>query len=185
MCDDRGVILFYVVGWPGSCFDSTVLDQSQMGLHPECYFRDNEWILADSGYSQKWWICTPYKKPAANIPENEAFNYLFSSCRVIIEHVNGILKGRFTSLKGRFMSLKGIRIQVKKKSDFQKVNEWIIACLILHNFLNMQHDAWDEDTDSDDDEDEERREDRDENQIEGNLRERVKVYLLNHCHVRV
>jgi len=64
VCDDRGIIRYYVVGWPGSCYDSTVLDQSAMGLNPERYFALAEWMLADSGYTLKWWICTPYKKPA-------------------------------------------------------------------------------------------------------------------------
>jgi hypothetical protein len=30
-----------------------------------------------------WPICTPYKKPAALLPENELFNVLFSTARVI------------------------------------------------------------------------------------------------------
>jgi len=71
---------------------------------------------AIDGYALKYYICTPYRKPAALLPENEVFNVLFSTARVKIEHVNGILKARFTSLKG-------LRIQVKQLDDFVRVNE--------------------------------------------------------------
>ena len=84
--------------------------------------------MADAGYALKYYICTPYRKPAALLPENEIFNVLFSTARVKIEHVNGILKARFTSLKG-------LRIQVKQLDDFVRVNEWIVVCIILYNIL--------------------------------------------------
>lgn len=141
--DDKKRILFYYTGWPGSCYDSTVLDTSNLILHHQQYFEAGEYILADAGYVPKAFICTPYRSPAALLPENKVFNELFSSCRVGIEHVNGILKARFNSLKG-------IRIQIKKKKDFVKVNRWIIATLILHNFLIDQNEADFEDDDDDD-----------------------------------
>ena len=37
-----------------------------------------EWIWADSAYPIEAWCVTPYKKPAANIPENKEFNYWVS-----------------------------------------------------------------------------------------------------------
>ena len=56
-------------------------------------------------------------------------------------------------MKARFNSLKGIRIQVKKKKDFLKVNRWIVVTLILLNFLIQQKNEVDfEDDDDDDDE---------------------------------
>ena len=93
--------------------------------------------MADAGYCLRDYICTPYRKPAALIPENQIFNVLFSTARVFIEHVNGILKGRFHSLKG-------LRIQVKKLDDFVRVNEWIVVCIILHNILLSFKDDWDD-----------------------------------------
>jgi hypothetical protein len=172
VCDGRGLIRYYIVGWPGSCYDSTVLDQSAMGLNPERYFALAEWMLADSGYTLKWWMCTPYKKPAALIPVNDLFNHLFSSCRVLIEHVNGILKNRFASLKG-------VRVEVKKKQDFQKVNEWIVVCIILHNFLKMRNDEWADDDDEQADEDEAPWDYADAD-AGRDLRQSVQDYLLNH-----
>lgn len=55
-----------------------------------------------------------------------------------IEHVNGVLKGRWASLKG-------LPIQVKRKEDMVKVNRHIIACLILYNILIDLKDDWEED----------------------------------------
>ena len=94
--------------------------------------------MADAGYALRHYICTPYRKPAALIPENQVFNILFSTARVKIEHVNGILKARFSSLKG-------LRIQVKKLDDFVRVNEWIVVCIILYNILLSFKDEWDDD----------------------------------------
>ena len=165
--DDKKRILYFYTGWPGSCYDSTVLDTSALVQHSDEYFQAGEYILADAGYVPKSYICTPYRydasyimmmsasyiitcyhyrAPAANLPENKVFNELFSSCTVGIEHVNGILKAKFNSLRG-------IRIQVKKKTDFRKVNRWIIVTLILHNFLmaeNNEADFEDDDDESDD-----------------------------------
>ena len=71
----------------------------------------------------------------ASEPVNKLFNELYSKGRCLIEHLNGILKARW-------MSLKGLRIQVKKKEDFAKVNKHIVVCLILHNLLIDWNDNW-------------------------------------------
>jgi hypothetical protein len=147
VCDDRRKIIFYQSGWPGSVYDATVFGQSDLSLHAPQYFSPGEFLIADAGYGGTWFICTPYRQPAASIPHNKVFNELFSSGRIVIEHVNGILKGRFSSLKG-------IRIQVKTATDFQRINEWITVCLILHNILLRFNDSWEEE-DEEDAEDEE------------------------------
>jgi hypothetical protein len=55
---------------------------------------------------------------------------------VIIEHVNGMVKGRFASLKS-------LPTQIKKVEDFEKCNQWILVCLILHNLLiEFNEDEW-------------------------------------------
>jgi hypothetical protein len=96
-----------------------------------------EYILGDNGYGGKWWLCTPYKNPIAQIHHNRIFNQLFSSGRVTIEHLNGILKNRWASLKG-------IPKQVNKKEHLKDVAQWIMACLTLHNMLIAFNDEWEE-----------------------------------------
>jgi hypothetical protein len=49
----------------------------------------------------------------AIIPHNQLFNTLFSSARVHIEHLNGLLKGRFCSLKGLRTQVKKLKIMIK------------------------------------------------------------------------
>jgi hypothetical protein len=132
VCDDRRKIIYYVLGWPGSVYiyiyDATVFGQSDLFKDPHAYFSALEYLLGDSGYCGTWFICTPYRQPAASIPHNEVYNTLFSSARQVIEHVNGIIKNRFGSLKN-------IRIEIKKAKDFETFNNWILVCLILHNLL--------------------------------------------------
>jgi hypothetical protein len=91
ICDDRGRIIYYIVGWPGSVFDATILGQSSIAMNPQQYFSNNEFLLADAGYARTWWCCTPYRN---------TFDELFSFARVKIEYVNGIWKARFSSFKG-------------------------------------------------------------------------------------
>ena len=152
LCDDRGFIRHFITGWPGSVFDNTVFEQARISRHPDQYFSPGEFLLADSGYALKLFCMVPYRQPYSNYPHNQIFNELFSSARVKIEHVNGILKGRWGSLKG-------ISTQVKKKRDFLKINRQIISCLVLHNILLFLNDDWDTDDDDDDDDEEGRNED--------------------------
>ena len=134
-CDDTRLIRYYQVGWPGSVYDSNVFSKCKIAKHPEAHLSPGELLIGDAGYMLLWYFCTPYRQPTASIPHNKIFNDLFSSARTIIEHVNGILKNRWASSKG-------IRIQVKKKKDFAKINEHIIITSILHNMLTMWGDEW-------------------------------------------
>jgi len=128
ICNDRNEITYYIVGWPGSVFDSTVFDSCKIKQTPAEFYSDGEYIMADSGYAADARTCVPYRQPQASIPVNQVFNTLFSSARVKIEHVNGILKSRFSSLKG-------LSTQIRERKDFKLANEWILVCLILHNML--------------------------------------------------
>jgi len=101
-----------------------------------------QYIIADAGYASESWLCTPYRQPAASFPQNKLFNELFSSARVTIEHLNGALKGRWSSLRG-------IRNQLTTPKDFIAVNKHIVVCMILHNFLLVSNDIWDDEFDDD------------------------------------
>jgi hypothetical protein len=79
----------------------------------------------------------PFKGNELYVPGNEQFNADISRFRVIIEHLNGILKGRWASLNG-------IRTQIRKKEDCKKVNDWVRACLTLHNMMIAKDDEWDD-----------------------------------------
>ncbi len=40
--------------------------------------------------------------------------------------------------------MRSIRIQVKIKEDFNRLNQWIEACCILHNLTMQCNDEWEE-----------------------------------------
>lgn len=145
ICDDNGLIRFHLVGWPGSCFDTTVFERSYLYRNAHNFFSDNEFIISDAGYGLEWFLCSPHRNPAAQLEHNMLFNYLFSQARCKIEHVNGVLKSRF-------MSLKCLPTQIKGRSDLIFVCRWVTCCIILYNLLIMFDDEWDdEDTDDEDD----------------------------------
>lgn len=153
VCDDRRKVRFFLIGWPGTVYDNTVFCKTKLARNPLRYFCGGQYILADSGYSLKSFVVTPYRQPLADIPENRVFNEYFSSARVIIEHVNGILKGRFSSLRG-------IRTQIREDKDFKLVNEHILVCLILHNLMIDFNDEWElEEEEGEEDEEEGNEED--------------------------
>ena len=110
----------------------------KVAQRPDNYFSVDEFLLADSGYALKSFVVTPYRQPFAEIAENKVFNEYFSSSRVKIEHVNCILKGRWSSLRG-------IRTQIKEVKDFKIVNDHILVCLILHKLMIDFKDECDDD----------------------------------------
>ena len=137
VCDDKRRIIYHQVGWPGSVYDATIFSNSHLFRNPADYFSLQEYLLGDAGFAANYFMLTPYRQPAASIPHNHLYNVLLSSPRQAIEHVNGLLKGRFQSLKG-------IRIQIKKKEDFKQFVDWIVACLVLHNMFLRYKDSWEE-----------------------------------------
>ena len=100
---------------------------------------DNEYLLADKAYEIDKHLIMPYKMPIARQPSHKAFNRAHSVERVKIEHAFGVLKARWPSLK----SLR-IRIGDDVVRDHLRVANWIMACLVLHNFLSLrdEEDDW-------------------------------------------
>ena len=97
ICDDRRYIRYHLLGYPGSMFDSTTIGFSKLAKTPTKFFFPGQLIIADAGYDLCWYLCSPYKQPAASIPVNKIVYDLFSENRVTIEQVNGSLKSRWCS----------------------------------------------------------------------------------------
>ena len=148
-CDDLNRIRYLKLGWPGSVGDNDVLENTSICKEPEEYLSPRQYGIADAGYALKWWLCTPYKKPASQIPANKIFNDLFSIGRSKVERCIG-------GAKGRTRSLRGIRTQIRCKKDFCLVFKHIYACFVLHNIMieykdDDFHEAEAEEDDDDDD----------------------------------
>jgi hypothetical protein len=56
----------------------------------------------------------------------DIFYCSFSSYRVRIEHCNGVLKEKFSSLKE-------LKLKIKTAKDNEKAVDWIVVCIILYN----------------------------------------------------
>lgn len=112
ICDDKMKIRYYLLGHPGTIYDSNCFSYSNMSKKPQKYFSKGQCLIADAGYALCWYICAPYKQPAASFPINKIFNDLFSENRVPIEQVNG-------NVKSRFCSLREIRTQIREHKDFE------------------------------------------------------------------
>jgi hypothetical protein len=134
--DHTGSIIHYSLGWPGQTHDATIQLHLDMYHQPWKYFDRGQFLFVDSGFSRQMWAVPPYKGKKALIEKNAAFNKAMRRGRCRIEHVNARLKNRFASLKS-------IPIKVQSPSDHDRVNRWIRACIILHNFFLRIDDKWD------------------------------------------
>ena len=56
VCDDLKRIRFYMIGYPGSMFDSTVFDKSKLLRKPDDYFSDGEFLLADAHWEEEYQV---------------------------------------------------------------------------------------------------------------------------------
>ncbi|EFP74151.1 hypothetical protein PGT21_050170 [Puccinia graminis f. sp. tritici] len=137
VCDSQRNIQYMYTGWPGCSHDSRVMGNSPITLNPDKYFKSGEFLLADSAYTTTMNVVAAFKKPShGSLTEDEhSFNYYLAQKRVVIEQCIG-------GLKGQFQSLKGLRLRIGGKRDRVRANAWIIACGVLHNFLN-QGDEYD------------------------------------------
>jgi hypothetical protein len=88
--------------------------------------REKALLLRNEGYGLAPWLMTPFKNP--QIPEERAYNKLFTKERVIIERC-------FEQLKQRFPVL-----QHKVRLALKSVPKLIICCFILHNIAKYLKD---------------------------------------------
>lgn len=133
--DCRKKFISVYCGEPGSLHDSRVLRRSDLyrKAHEDvsAYFFNNTFLLGDSAYPSLDWIVPPFRDNGALTSLERRFNALHSSGRVIVEHVYGLLKGRFRRLL-HFIELTNINFVV---------NLVVCAC-ILHNMCVDNNDTF-------------------------------------------
>ncbi|EGZ26287.1 hypothetical protein PHYSODRAFT_422204, partial [Phytophthora sojae] len=90
-------------------------------------FGINEYLLGDSAYGVSFpFVVTPYKRPAALLPDNAEFNFRLATQRIAIEHCIGIIKGRFPFLSE-------CATYLLDEVDLIRVCKRQRACFVLHN----------------------------------------------------
>ena len=118
--------------------DSTAFKASPLYRNHQRFFQENEFLIADKAYALERHVITPYKGQAGRQKQNSKFNHHLSTCRVKIEHAFGVLKARWPSLKNL-----PIRINEDCIEGHNRVMQWTIACLVLHNLLtDIEDDSW-------------------------------------------
>lgn len=135
ICNCRKEFTYYLAGWPNSQHDASIFGHSNISKHPEQYFTEGEYLLADSAYPSTEWVVPPFKAPHNRQKVVERFNRKLSNVRIDIEHAFGMLKGRWSSLAS-------LRLRLNTQSRYKFAVQWIAACVILHNILIQYNDEW-------------------------------------------
>lgn len=123
--DHRGLFLHVYAGWPGRAHDARVFHHSRVSelLKARCTTSDGNvkaYIIGDSAYARRAYMLVGYADPKTD--DESIANAYISNARVVVENAFGRLKNRFRSLKF---------LEVKTKS----VPHWILATMVLHNFI--------------------------------------------------
>ena len=137
ICDDRGRILYYYAGWPGTTHDNRVFKNCKVYKNFKEYFNKNEHLLGDSAYSNSRIMVQSFKKLKGNASlceEKDFFNHKLASVRIHSEHCIGILKSRFPCMKSINVWIRQGNPEVKFLVDL------VGACSVLHNILLQCND---------------------------------------------
>ncbi|KAI9918726.1 hypothetical protein PsorP6_011996 [Peronosclerospora sorghi] len=131
--DPHGCIRYAYVRFPGSAHDTRVFIYTPVAQTPNVYFRDDEYILADTGYPSSSNVVPTYKKTRARLgwQEREArerFNTAVAQERIVVENT-------FGRLKGWCQSLRGLPIDIRNGRLHQMLCLWVRACNVLHNMM--------------------------------------------------
>ncbi|KAI7961521.1 hypothetical protein MJO28_002010 [Puccinia striiformis f. sp. tritici] len=118
----------------------TIRGSIRTPLNPRQFFSPGEYLLANSAYTSTNTVIPAFKRaPGRPLPpEKQQFNYELSHNRVIVEHTIGMLKNRWQSLKS-------LSIEILGKKTAKRLNTWLRACVVLHNYLlDLREAEWDE-----------------------------------------
>lgn len=128
-------------GSPGRCNDSRIFQSSSLNQYlNQCVLLSDlkksisgvdvpVFIIGDSAFRLSDKLMKPYPFHVSQSRQQKNFNYALSKSRRVVENAFGHLKARFRRIG------KGIDNSIKN------VNAIILSCCVLHNFLNENNDA--------------------------------------------
>lgn len=95
------------------------------------YFPEEKYhILGDAAFAIRSWLMTPFRQTRNLARRERRHNQILSSCRVVIENIFGITKGRFR------------RLQYINTYSVSKAIEITTAACVLHNFCYLSNDEF-------------------------------------------
>lgn len=121
ICDSSCKFIDVFIGFPGSCHDAYMWKESPIYNKIKNQLNKEFHLIGDSAYPLDIFLMKPYRDNGHLTRQQQKFNYLLSSHRVVIENAYGILKGKFRRIK---------YLHMFKIESIPKV---IMACAILHN----------------------------------------------------
>lgn len=130
VCDHQGRFTFVSTGYIGSMHDAYAYKKTDLYSQPDDFFQGREYILGDAAYMVTRTVIPRYKNAQGY---QARFNTLHGRARVVIEHAFGMLKLKFQSLQN-------LPVKINRRSDIGKASAWVIACMVLHNFLRLHLD---------------------------------------------
>ena len=124
-------IIGCAIGSVGSTHDLRAFKTMPQYKQYQTFFDKQQFLLGDLGYRLLRMLQPLFTFGAAGIEDFsqadiDAINKLMSKLRVIVEHANGLLKGRWQSLRG-------LSHQIKTRAAFADPVKWIGAICVLHN----------------------------------------------------
>lgn len=139
ICNQKSEFIYAYAGWTASAHDSTAFKASPFYQKRQELMSSDEYLVADKAYELDKHIITPYKLPIARRPSHKAFNKAHSEQHIRIRRAFEVLKARWSSLRSL-----PVRIRDDVLKDHIRVIRWIMACLVLHNFLSFrgEDDGW-------------------------------------------
>uniref|UniRef100_A0A8D8ZAY7 Nuclease HARBI1 n=1 Tax=Cacopsylla melanoneura TaxID=428564 RepID=A0A8D8ZAY7_9HEMI len=127
-----------VTRWPGRFHDMTVFNNSRVRYWFENtdMFKDCV-LIGDAGYECRPYLLTPLANPQTDAEAN--YNESLIRTRNVVERTFGVLKRRFPILST------GIRVS---SNHTERIDNYIVACVILHNIAVSERDPEPEDDES-------------------------------------
>ena len=101
VCDSDMKFTSVNVGWPGSVHDARIFRNSKIGkkIINGTLLGDEHHLIGDAAYPLSKHLLTPYKDFGNLTRQQQRYNYIQSSTRIVVERSIGQLKGRFRKLK--------------------------------------------------------------------------------------
>lgn len=130
ICDHQKRFTYFRAGDFGSTHDSPAFKETKLYKWSNIFFNGDEYLLADKGYPCLPITMIPFKVNNVTTQGRRIFNGRHKSGRTKIENAFGLLKGKWRSLDC-------MAVDVEKEDDKRPVCSWIMACVVLHNFLLM------------------------------------------------
>jgi len=131
ICDYNKKIRYYLAGYPGSCHDNRVYNNTGFVKKPQDYFLQMECNMGDSAFANSPYMVSSFRKAKGELlePDNESLNTKLAKLRIHSEHCIDILKGRFPWLRSIW-----IKVTDDPKS-MRRILRLLDATIILHNML--------------------------------------------------